>query len=246
MHVRTLILLLLVAPVARAEEKSPKEELARTIHSLILPQIPKQHEDRSGWGQTIPMPANLRRPGLRRTMIKVGDRMELPQGTWVRTKVWFDDPARDVQLRVVDQRQKDDNKSRLVLEATIKLHGERQRQEWLRGLKLVDLTARADAVILATFDVDLTVELKAGKLLPELKVEPKVVKTKLELKEFDLQKLNIGAGPVQVETRAFEEEMRRSLEDSLKQSEPKVSDKVNEVLTKAAKDGKLKLFAPKP
>jgi len=178
-------------------------------------------------------------------VVKVGDRMELPQGTWVRTKVWFDDPAQDVQLRVLDQRETADKKSRLVLEATIKLHGERQRQEWLRGLKLVDLTARADVVVLATLDVDLNVEGKQGKLLPELKVEPKVVKTKLELKDFDLDKLNIAAGPVNVETKAFEEEMRRSLEDTLKQSEPAVTDKVNQVLTKAAKEGKLKLFAPK-
>src|SRR5262245_27056939 len=75
MNARCLIILLLLPPLTHAEEKSPKDDLARTIHSLIVPQVAKQYEDRSGWGQTIPMPANLRRPGLRRTTIKVGDRM---------------------------------------------------------------------------------------------------------------------------------------------------------------------------
>src|SRR5439155_2362299 len=131
MFARTLLSLLMTAPLARAEDKSPNDNLARTIHSLIVPQIPKQHEDRSAWGQTIPIPPDLRRPGLRRTMIKVGDRMELPQGPWSRTKVWFDDPARDVEIRVVEKRKLDDGKTRLVREATIRLHGERQRQQWL-------------------------------------------------------------------------------------------------------------------
>jgi hypothetical protein len=242
----SLSALMLVLPVIplRSEEKPEYAEVSRLIQSLVTSQAPRQYEDTSGWGMTIPFPVELRRPGLRRTVVKVGDRMELPHGPWIRSKVWIDDPGRDVQVRVTDMRKAEAGKgTRLSIEATVALHGERERQQWLRGLRLVDLTVQADAVVVASFDVDVAVRFKAGTLPPELVIEPKVVRTQLDLKRFDLHRV----GPVQFtgkDAQDMGEELRGTLQGWLKQYEPRVTERLNEAVTAAVKSGKVKPLLP--
>src|SRR5438128_774509 len=92
----------LTPPLAAADEPKPPvkaehAELARLIHAAIVPKLPKEFEDRSAWGRTIPDPGNLKLSGLR-TRVKVGDKEELAHGSWVRTRLWLDDPGKDVQI----------------------------------------------------------------------------------------------------------------------------------------------------
>src|SRR5438067_919872 len=97
-----LALLLLAVPMARGQEKSDHSDLAKLIHNLVIPLVPKDFEDKSDWGRTGPLPANVRLPRARRVVIMVDGRLEAPEGAWKRTKVTFDDPARNVQIRVTD------------------------------------------------------------------------------------------------------------------------------------------------
>src|SRR5437868_78332 len=73
----------------------------------------------------------------------------------------------------------------LHVEATVKLRVERERQQWRRGLLLLDLTARADAVVVLDLDVDASVGLDRSKVPPEVVVKPTVTRTQLDLKEFE-------------------------------------------------------------
>lgn len=236
----TLGMILLAAPAARAEDKPEYTDLARLIHSTLVPQVPRQYEDRTDWGKTIPLQANLRLPRVRRTIIQVGDRMETPHGPWKRTKVWLDDPARDLQVRVVELRNAGKDKARLALEATINLHGERERQGWRNGLMLLDLTVQADAVVTVALDAEVTISINSKKFPPEVTVEPKVLQSRLELKRFDLNRI----GPVLLgnkEARDLGEELRGALQELLKQYEPQVTQKANEAIAQGLKDGKAKL-----
>jgi hypothetical protein len=237
-----LSVIFLTAPVVRADDKPDYSDLARLIHSTIIPKVPREFEDRSEWGKTIPLQPNLRLPRVRRTIIQVGDRMETPHGPWKRTKVWLDDPARDVQIRVTDLKKAEKDKSRLGLEATIALHGERERQQWRNGLQLFDLTVQADAVVTVTLDTEVTITLNAGKFPPDLSVQPKVLQTRLELKSFDLKRI----GPVVLgnkEARDLGEELKGSLQELLRQYEPQLTQKANEAIATGLKDGKAKLSA---
>src|SRR5207248_1742925 len=80
----------------------------------------------------------------RRMRVRVGDHDEWPDGPWLRTRVWVDDLDRDVTIKVRDVRPSDHQTTLLKVEATAKVHVERERQQWRRGLLLLGLLARAD------------------------------------------------------------------------------------------------------
>src|ERR1700732_2862048 len=105
MSIRVLFWVGLVAgplPAAgAAEDKPPSKadysEFAKLIQAAVVPHIPRELEDKSQWGKTIPDPGDLRLNRLR-THIRVGDKEDLPDGLWSRTRVVIDNPARDVQI----------------------------------------------------------------------------------------------------------------------------------------------------
>src|SRR5262245_46294329 len=168
----------------QADNKPDYADLSKRIHQAVIPSVPKEWEDYTDWGTTIPIPDKIRLTGLR-TRVKVGDREELPHGGWKRTKLWFDDPPKNIQLEVRDLRKQESGSYRLLLDATVALHGERQRKQWSRGLLLFDITARADAVVTVGLDFDVKAKLNITKFPPELEVEPKVLESRLLLKQFN-------------------------------------------------------------
>ncbi len=237
-----LTLLLLAIPVARADDKPDHSDIAKLIHNVMVPLVPKEFEDKSDWGKTAPLPPNLRLPRARRTLIMVDGRLEAPEGGWKRTKLTLDDPARNVQIRVTELSRIDKERTRLGVEVTVSLHGERERLQWARGIRLLGITVEADAVIVANLETELTIKFTPGKFPPEINVTPKVLQTKLELKQFDLNRL----GPVQLgnkEARDLGDELKGSLQDLMRQYEPQATAKLNEAIAKGLKDGKAKLSA---
>src|SRR6267143_2151834 len=73
---------------AKNDTKPDYTELSRLIQRIVVGQIPKVIEDNSGWSGSVPVPANLKLPRLKRELIKVGDRWELPHGFWHKIKAW--------------------------------------------------------------------------------------------------------------------------------------------------------------
>ncbi len=230
--------LALALPAAGADDKPEYAEFAKLIHQAFVAQAPKEYEDRSAWGKTIPIPDRLRFPRLRRTVVKVGDRMELPHGTWKRTKVWIDDPNKDVKLVVRDVRKIDAKTARVSVEATVNLHGEREWKKWEKGLSLFGLTAQADAVVAVALECDVAITLNTSKFPPELVVEPKVIDCKLELKDFAPRRV----GRVFVEAE-IDDELKAVLNDMLRAYEPGVKERANKAIAKGLKEGKGKISA---
>jgi hypothetical protein len=233
-------LFVFTVPTLGADEEKGHADLARLIESIVLPQVPRMHEDHSGWGKTAPVTNEVRLPRVRRTVVKVGDRMEWPHGAWKRNKVWIDDPARDIQIRVTNLQRVDKDRTRVGLEVTGAIHGEREHQQWVKGLRLLGLTVQADAVLTAHLDAEVTVAVDAKKFPPDISVSPKVIETKLELKKFDLNRVGVVQFG-QKEASELGEELRGFIQDLLKQNEQEVTTKLNEAIAKGLKDGKAKL-----
>jgi hypothetical protein len=220
---------------APAEEKPDNTEFSKLIHQAVIAQAPKQYEDRSSWGKTIPIPDKLRLPGLR-TRVKVGDKEELPHDHWKRTRVWVDDPAKNIQIQVRDVRKVDDKITRVQVEATVALHAERERQQWSKGLHLFSLTVRADATVGVTLDCDVAITLNTSKFPPELKIEPKVADCQLELKEFDL--IRVGKLIEGADARELGNELKDILKQLIRLYEPDVKERTNQAIAKGLKEGK--------
>jgi hypothetical protein len=235
-----LLVLLLAGMPVRAQQKEDHADLARVIQQVVATQLPREYEDRKEWGKTVPIPENLENARLRRR-VKVGDHEEFPDGPWRRTRLWVDDPARDVQIRVQEVRKTDASKTHIRVEAVAALHGERQRQQWLRGLPLLDITAQADAVVSVALECDVAISLNTTAFPPELRVEPRVTQLHIGLKSFTLKQVGkLIKGDL---AEKLGHELQGMLEDLLKHKEPEIKEKANEAIARALKQNKGKLSA---
>jgi hypothetical protein len=224
-----------------AEEKSEYADLSNLIQKTLLAQLPKEIEDRSGWGKTIPIQPDMKLTVLH-TRIKVGDKEELPHGAWVRNKMWFDDPAKDMQIAVREVRKTDARTTRVRLEAVVSAHLERERKLWNKGLGLPGLVTQADAKVQVDLDCDVVISLNAKAFPPEVVVEPKVTGCKIEIKEFELRKFG---GKTLDGERAHEisKEATVVLNELIRLNEDRIKDLANVVIARALKDGKGKFSA---
>jgi hypothetical protein len=234
-----LAVALLSAPDGQAADpRADYSELSKLIQEVVAAKLPRQWEDRSGWGQTVPYEPGLPLPRLRR-MVQVGKNYELPHGTWKRTRVWLDEPARDVLIEVKDLRKEEGKPYRLKLTATIAGHGEKELKQWQKGLQLLGVTAQADAVVVVRLDCDVTASVNVLKLPPEVRIEPKVADVQLELREFRLHRVGpLLAGP---QAQQLGDELKGTLEALLKSYEPQVKDFANESLARSLQESRGKI-----
>jgi hypothetical protein len=231
--------ILAILPVAlSAQEPETKQDFqafSRLIHKTVVRELPKEFKDESGWGQTIPVPPKLPLPGLR-TYVKVGDKIEVPHGSWRRFKGRVEDPDKNLKIVVKDFRKTEDGKVyRLVadVDVTVLCHGEWQL--WQKGLPLLGAEAVADANFTAAIVCDVGVILNLSKFPPELKVEPKVTELGLNLVDFKLRGEPIIQGENGDNLRRDLKELLRAL---VKSSEPMVKDYANQAIADSLKDGK--------
>jgi hypothetical protein len=243
--VAPLASLLAAVPLAAQTAPPPAErkeaELERLLHKAVTAELPKLYEDDSAWGQTIPIPERLRLPRLRRTVVEVDGRPELPHGTWRKVRLWVEDAGRDLTIRVRDFKALDAKTYRLAVEADVALRSETDVQQWQKGLLLANLTARADVGLSVLVECEVTAGLDLKKRPPGLSVEPRVEGLKLGLRDFDLKRVTFQRAGVAVEGEAVEgagEEFKGALQEMLRGLEPGAKKRAGESIAKGLKEGK--------
>ncbi len=223
-----------------AKKKADYTEFSKLIQKLAAGKIPKVFEDTSGWGQTIPIPPDLRLPRLRVT-VKVGNRLELPHGLWRKVKVTMKDPAKDLRILVKDFKQVNPKTFRLSLDIDAAFNTAVQAQLWQKGLALPGFAGHADATVNLPLDCDVAVSFVAAKFPPELKIEPKVANLKMNLKDFTLKQvstLRLGKLLEGEQAKEVGNQYKKMLQDLMHQSEPQVKDYANQAIAKALQEGK--------
>jgi hypothetical protein len=238
----TLATILLAIPLL-AQEPAPAplakqdlEPISKMIRESVLKQVPKSFEDNSGWNLSKPIPAKIRLPGLPRTLIRVGDHDEIAHGSWRRVKGWMADPDKDLSLHVTELKPLPDGKYRLSLTSTADLQVEGEFQQWLNGLMLVGITARATTTAQIDLDADVKLGLDLAKFPPEVTVEPKVVNLKIELKKFELFKPQANSPPQA--GGGLNDDLKNLLQQAIRAKEPMLIDEANKAIAEALKQGK--------
>jgi hypothetical protein len=220
-----------------AKDKDKYAEFSKLLHKIALKQIPNYLEDNTGWGQTVPIPEKVRFPNLRRTTVKVKDRLEFPHGLWRKVKVWMKEPAKDLTIRVKDFKV-EGKLIRISLDAVAALETEVEAQQWQLGILLIGFKGKAGATIGLGLDCD--VAIGPGKSVLEVKVEPKVTKLTMELKEFNLHEA--GTARVKVlegeSAKAIGDRYKDTLQEVMRQFEPTVKDQANQAIAQSLKEGK--------
>jgi hypothetical protein len=228
------------APAAPSDEAG-RAALAHLIHKAIVAKLPGVYENNSGWGHTVPLPERLRAPRLRRTVVQVGDHMEVPDGPWRKVRLRMENPDRDLQVRVRSFKRLSGTTYRVVVETDAALLAEVDLQRWRNGLELADVTARADVGLNVLVECDVAGRLDAGRVPPRLVLEPEIRDLKLNLTQFTPKQVTLRraglvlAGPG---VEAAGEEVKGALQDLLHSLEPDLKQRAGEALAKALKEGK--------
>ena len=234
-----LIGILALVPLGLAAgEKQPKQEyveFSRLVHRIVVSQMPKEFVDDSGWGQTIPAPEKLPFPLLRK-YVKVGDKLEVPHGTWRRFKGKIEHPDKQLRITVKDFKQLEDKATyRLVADVDAAIMCQGDWQQWQKGLLLINVETIADARLTAAIVCDVGVSLDLAKFPPELKIEPKVNQLGLDLVDF---KLRNGPNLQGEQADQLRKDLKELLRGVLKASELVIKDQVNQAITQSLKEGK--------
>ncbi len=231
----SILIGILVFPLSLpAQEKQPDQEYAafsKMLHSMAVKQLPKEFEDASAWNQTIPAEPNLRLQKLR-TFIKVGDKQEMPHGTWRRFKGKIEEPDKNLKIVVKDFKSMENGKFyRLVLDIDATILCNIEVQQWQKGLLLIGGQGAADANVTAAVTADIAWSFNFKKLPPELNIEPKVMELGLKLVDIKAR-----GGPVLPAGPA--NDVKELLRGFVKSSEPFVKDLANDAIAKSLKEGK--------
>ena len=229
-------------PAEPKEEKKPDYvELSKLVQQAVVEKAPKKFEDKSEWGRTIPAHNNVRLPRLKRVVVEKGGKMEYPDGAWKRSFVWLDDPAKDIQIKVKDLKTVAPKTYRVKVDATVSAHGERERQQWKNGVKLIGISVQADATITAELDIEVKLAFDNTKFPPDVVVTPKVIDSKVLLDKFDLNR--VGFILVGDDARQLGDELKDFLQTLITQHDNDVKDAANEAIAKALKEGKGRISA---
>jgi hypothetical protein len=247
MLIRSACLVLLpVAFPAAARADEAADGLARLIHKAVVAKLPPVIEDKSGWGRTVPLPERVRFPRLRRTVVQVGDHMEVPDGPWRQLRLRVEDPDRDLRVRVRDFRRLGPTTYRVVVDTDVALRTEADIQRWRNGVELADLTARADVALNVRLECDVSARLDAGRVPPRLLLVPEVQDLKLNLRQFTPRQVTFRRAGVTIAGEGVEaagEEVKDSLQAMLRAAEPDLKKRAGEGLARALKEGKDPLTA---
>jgi hypothetical protein len=228
---------------AKAPRKADYADFSRQIQKIVAKQVPRFIQDSSGWGQTVPLPDRLAFPRLKRTTIRVGDRLELPHGLWRKFRVTIADPARDIGIQVRDFTQVNATTFRVKVDAQAAFRGEVEAQQWQKGLMLVGINADADATVGVALVCDVKVGFKSakGSFIPDITLDPNVSDLKTSLPDFSLRRVSLKRAGVVLEGEQARDAgnlVKGYLEDLMRSFEPQIKDLANQAIARGLREGK--------
>jgi hypothetical protein len=216
-------------------KEDPGNELARLIHKSMAAKMPRVFEDKSGWGRTIPLPERVRRPGLRRVIIDVDGRPEVPDGNWHKVRVRVEDPERDLHVQVLGLKSLDATSYRLTMETDADLEADAVLKRWKNGVLLSDIGAQSHVSVTVFVDMTLNAKLSTSGV----QLEPEVKDVKMTLNELLPERVIFRRAGVVIEgepVARMGQEFRGVLQGMLKKKEPEFKKRIQEAVTRALKE----------
>ncbi len=242
----TSIIVFMALAVVHADDPSPEAkrdytEFSKMIQKMVIKDLPKEIEDKSGWGQTVPLTERLLFPRLPRVKVRVGDKEGFPDGLWKKFKVRFDDPAKDIKINVKEFTKVDAKTFRLAVDSEAAFVGAGEVQNWQKGVRLGQIDAVASAVVGLAMVFDVAVTFDTKKFPPDINIEPKITQLGIDLKEFHLRRVSNAATNIAIEgetAKGIGDDLKDTLKAFIKSQEPDIKNRANEAIAKSLKEGK--------
>jgi hypothetical protein len=232
-------LLVFWRPIVSWGQDARQAALAEMVHSILISKMPTEHEERKNWGHYVRIfdGYDVKGKGLK-IQLKKRER-NANHGLWKRFKVWVDDPHRDLQIEIRNMRRNGEDKLQFELVGTVSAHGFAELKQWSNGVQLLGVAAEADAVVELNLGCEIALSAEQGVFLPNLVVEPRIIDSKLWLKDFRLRRVGpLVRGKV---AKELGDEFRDEIQKQLHKNEHKVAEEANRAIAKSLQDGKLRL-----
>jgi len=215
--------------------------ISSLARSVLVESIPESIQSEKDWDKQAERPAlKFKGQGLKTRLEKT--EKPVNHGLWKKYRIEPIDPKARLKLSLHSLKALPDGGFGFELRISAPVFATATVEQWTWGLRTFHATVDADAEATAVLTCEVRTSLQSGTLLPVVKLEPKVVASKVDLDEFRLRKLGDLPKPL---ARELSDDARRIVLHYLKKNEAKIAAKANAALEKRSKAGKL-TFAPIP
>jgi hypothetical protein len=207
----------------------PPSGIDRLAESLLVANLPREYENSKHWGQTKQVWDGLEvhRQGL---SIHTKRRWKtVNHGTWTKYRAWLIDPHRDLHLKFENLRRAGNDRTAFELIIDARLGATGRLSEWNRGVQLYSFHADAEATVRLQLSCDLSLDLDATRLPPDVLLVPRITAGQLALRDFQLQRISSVDGPL---VRKLGDLMRDDIEREINERQAKLVEKMNRSLEK--------------
>lgn len=227
-----MLLLLLVCAPSRAElpaDPAAENGFDQLLMHLVRDAVPREYENQKKWGQTKEVFAGLqvRRDGWELKTKR--RRKQVNHGDWTMYRVLLADPQRDLMIELRNARNSPQGNLRFELRAIANLETFGRYSAWRYDVQLFSLSALAHARVQMTADCEVALQWDTTQLPPDVLLVPHVHDAKLELLDFELDRLS------QIHGDAAEElgkGLRLILDEVLEEKRDKLTEKMNQQIAK--------------
>jgi hypothetical protein len=220
----------LISSAAAASAHGPSDEsLSRLAQQTVLESIPRHFEEKKNWGNTTKIVNGLRLQNDGDGLKIRKHTKEVKDGLWKQYDADLIDPEHQLQVRVDKMHKTDSGHTAFQIFISARLRGEARLEQWKDGIKLFNVDAQAESKIETRLDCEMAVDWKAGGVLGQFQVEPKVTAAHIDLADFELKKLSkIEGWPA----REIGENLKSTISRRLHAEEPKLVEKANKAIAK--------------
>lgn len=204
---------------------------SETLRAAILTAIPDKFEDQSHWDKTreIVVGVKVQQRGLQ---FRVSEqKRKVKHGLWHRYKVELLDPVNATKLRIDQIQTLEVARFRFQIHLASKLRCRGDFEQWLLGVKGLNLTVVSDAVVKVVADCEVVIRSEPNRksLLPDLILDPKVNRVSISLCDLDVNRIGEIRGDL---AEIAGDISRRDIEKLLQGQERRVVKKLNEAIDK--------------
>ncbi|MCC9607529.1 hypothetical protein LOC68_12285 [Blastopirellula sp. JC732] len=232
--VAAILTLLLAASPVCAE---PNAFLSGVAKWVTLENIPTTYNDERKWGGQKEFTQGVKFRGSFKDFKVERRKKPVNHGTWKRYHVQILNPKDDIQVSVESIEVKGD-KITTRLNVIVKATAEAELQEWNRGVRLMGVSAVADATIRMTLDAETKVKWNTLGFIVAGELQPQVVAADLTLLHFELQRVGLANGQL---IEKLGHELKDEVAEKIDSYEPKLVEKANKALDKEIAKGTFKV-----
>lgn len=204
---------------------------SETLRAAILTAIPDKYEDLRHWDKTKDVLVGVK-VHQRGFQIRVSEQKRaVKHGLWHRYKVELIDPINATKLKIEQIQTLDLSHFRFQVRLTSKIRCRGDFEQWLLGVKGLNMTVVSEADVQVIADCELSIRSQSNRksLLPDLILEPKVNRVSISLRDLDVKRIGEIRGDV---AETIGDISRRDIENLLQGQEDRVVKKLNEAINK--------------